>query len=72
MEEYAIESVIRRHHVYKTIGHLVLGEQLILQREEGNSPNRHAVSVMSKDDILGHVPREPSRIYWYFISFIRY
>ena len=46
MEEYTIESVIRGHHVYKSIWHPILGEQLTLEREDSNSHDRHAVSVM--------------------------
>ena len=37
MEEYTIESVIRGHHIYiKSIWHCILGEQLTLEREDGN------------------------------------
>ena len=45
----------------------MLGEQLVLQREEGNGHDRHAVSVMKGGDIVGHVLRELSCAYWYFI-----
>ena len=68
MEKYTMESVIRGHHVYKSILHPILGEQLVLERVEGNGHDRHAVSVMKVDsDIVGHIPRELSRAYWYFI-----
>ena len=33
MEEYTMVSVIRGHHVYKSIWHPILGEQLVLERE---------------------------------------
>ena len=62
-----MESVIRGHHIYKSIWHPILGEQLTLEREDENSHDRHAVSVMKGDAIVGHVPRELSRAYWYFI-----
>ena len=58
MEEYAIESVIRGHHVYKSIWHPILGEQLTHEREDGNNHDRHAVSVMNGGAIVGHVPQE--------------
>ena len=67
MEEYTMESVIRGHHIYESIQHPILGEQLTLEREDENSHDRHAVSVMKCDAIVGHVPRELSRAYWYFI-----
>ena len=42
MEEYTIESVIRGYHVYiKSIWHPILGVQLTLEREDGNSQDRH-------------------------------
>ena len=45
MEEYTIESVIRGHHIYiKSIWHPILGEQLTLEREDGNSHDRHQTS----------------------------
>ena len=67
MADYAMESVIRGHHIYKRIWQPILGEQLTLEREDGNSSDRHAVSVMKDSIIVGHVPRELSRAYWYFI-----
>ena len=45
MEEYTIESVIRGHHVYiKSNWHPILGEQLTLSREDGNSHGRQLTS----------------------------
>ena len=62
-----MESVVRGHHVYKSIWRPILGKQLVLEREEGNGHDRRAVSVMKGGNIVGHVPRELSRSYWYFI-----
>ena len=56
MEEYCMESVVRGHHVCKRIWHPVVGEQLVVEREDGNSHDKHAVSVMKGGDIVGHVP----------------
>ena len=58
MEEYTIKSVIRGHHVYKSNWNPTLGEQLILERKDGNSLDRHTVSVMKGGAIIGHIPRE--------------
>lgn len=33
MEEYITESIVRGHHVYKSMWHPILGELLILERE---------------------------------------
>ena len=65
--EFVMESVIRGHHVYKTIWQPRVGEQLALEREDCNSCDRHAVSVMKEGAIVGHIPQEVSRTYWYFI-----
>ena len=34
----------------------VVGEELALQREDGNDRDKHAVTVMKDSDIVGHVP----------------
>ena len=54
MEEYVMESVIRGHHVYKSVSlwHQVLGEQLPLEKENSNSHDRHALSVTKDGTIV--------------------
>ena len=52
---------------FEDITSIRLGEQLTLEREDENSHDRHAVSVMKGGAIVGHIPRELSRAYWYFI-----
>ena len=47
-----MESVIRGHHIYKSVCHPVVGEQLTLERENSNSHDRHAVSVMKDTSII--------------------
>ena len=63
-----MESVLRGHHVYKSVWNPVLGEQLTFERENSNSHDRHAVSVMKDGTIVGHVPRELSSVYYHFIG----
>ena len=63
MEEYVMASIVRGHHVYKSVWHPVLGEQLTLERGNSNSHNRHALSVMKDGTIIGHVPRELSSVF---------
>lgn len=64
---YKLESVIRGHHVYKTVWQPVQGESLQLCQENGNVHDKHAVSVIKGHEIVGHVPREFSRAVWYFL-----
>ena len=54
--------------MFKSIWTPFVGEQLQICREGGNVHDRYAVSV-KKDDgtLVGHVPREISRIFWYFL-----
>ena len=53
-----MERAVRGHHIYKSVWHPVLGEQLTLERENSNSHDRHAVSVM-KDASYYRWPRTP-------------
>ena len=57
---YLHKSVIRRHHIYKAVWTLVLGEVHRLEIEEGNEHDRFAVCVKRNDEIIGDVPRELS------------
>ena len=62
METYERASCVRGFHVYFTIWHVVNGEELICEREPSNRRDRYAVAVIKDDDIIGHLPRNISRI----------
>ena len=62
------ESVIRGHHVYKNVWTPFVGQILNARREAGNSHDRHAVVVVFDSYVVGHLPREYSRIAWYFLQ----
>ena len=62
------ESVVRGHHIYKDIWTPLIGEILFCDREEDNSEDSFAISVIKDGNIVGHAPREESRIVWYFIE----
>ena len=55
-------SVVRGFHVYKTIWTPVVNEVHPTLQEHGNPEDRYAVSVMKDYDIVGHVPRELSKL----------
>ncbi len=40
---YSVSSVIRGHHLYKVIWTPFIGEQLLLEAENGNLEDRYAV-----------------------------
>jgi len=62
-----LSSVIRGHHVYKTIWMPSIGENLEVQVDEGNEHDSFAVAVIKVGQVVGHAPREHSKIFWYFI-----
>lgn len=63
------ESVIRGHHVFKNIWTPWLGEVLLVWKEAGNAHNRRAVALLKADrTVVGHVPREFSRVVWHFLN----
>ena len=45
MKELHKDSVLRGHHVYKSIWTSVIGEELNLEREESNKHDEYAITV---------------------------
>ena len=62
-----LESVIRGRHIYKQIWWLLVGKILTLECEEGNNHDKFAVSLLKHATILGHGPREFTRVFWHFL-----
>ena len=62
--ELVKESVVRGHHIYKEVWSPVVGELLPVLRESNNVHDRRAVTVFKDGNIVGHVTRELSRIFW--------
>ena len=67
MKELRKDSVVRGHHVYKSVWAPVIDEKLNLEREELNK-HEYAVAVRKNGETVGHVPRSFSRISWYFLK----
>ena len=65
---FALNSVIRGHHVYKTVWSPFIGEILHLQTDAGNVLDTHAVSVVKNSVLVDHAPREMSQIFFYFLQ----
>ena len=55
-------------NIYKEIWMPVIGEILTCDQEHGNFEDLLATGVINDGNIVGHVPREVSRIVWYFIE----
>ena len=64
MKELRKDSVVRGHHVYKSVWAPVIDEELNLEHEKSNE-HEYAV-VMRKNGETGHIPHLFSRISWYF------
>ena len=65
---FQFESVIRGHHVFKSVWTPYIGETLPLNIEEGNSHDPNAVAIMRYTAVVGHVPREISRVFYFFLT----
>jgi len=63
-----IESVVRRHRIYKAVWSPCLGEEWETQRELDNEHDQFAVAVTKTGQMVGYMPIEISRISWYFLE----
>ena len=64
LAHFAIESVIRGHHVYKQIWSPFVREELPLVREHNNP----LTTIVNKDGVVvDRVPRELSKLFWTFL-----
>ena len=62
-----VESAVRGYHVYMNDCHPDIGDRFEVNVEELNCHDRYAVAVMANNNIVGHVPREFSKIVYYFL-----
>ena len=67
-DSYLFESAGRGYHVYRRIWNARIGEQLQATPDHDNTEDRFAVALTNDDETVGHVPREQSKILWYFLS----
>ena len=56
-------SVVCGHHIYKEVWTPRTGEELLVEKEPGNSQDRHAVALVKDEIIVGLVPRELSSMF---------
>lgn len=67
-ENFMLESSVRGHHIYKRVWTPVIGQQLQVQAQRGNTHGRHAVSTVHAGVIVGHMPREIAKTASYFLQ----
>ena len=53
MKELRKDSVVRGHHIYKSILTPVIGEELNLECEESNEHDEYAVAVRKNGETVG-------------------
>ena len=63
-----VESVVRGYHVLKEVWDPRRGDQFCLQIEEFNRHYRYAVAIVVDEKTVGHVPREVSKLFYYFLK----
>ena len=66
-ETFSVVSVVRGHHIYKSVQTPLLGERLSVCPETGNNCDKYAVSVVKHGGIVGNFPHELLRTVWHFI-----
>ena len=66
-ETFSIVSVVRGHHIYKSVQTPLLGERLSVRPETGNNHDKYAVSVVKRDGIVGNFHCELLRTVQHFI-----
>ena len=64
MKELRKDSIVRGHHIYKSVGTPVICEELYLEAEQSSEHDEYAVAIRKDAETVGHVPRSFSRVLW--------
>ena len=68
---FSISSVVRGFRVYKDCWNPTVNDVLGTRQELGNREDEYAVAVVKleeAEETVGHMPREISRVCWYFLN----
>ena len=68
MEMFSFASGVRKYHVFQDLFKPSVGEKLVAKGEFNNTMDKHAVKAEKGDETVGHLPRQFSRIVWYFLA----
>ena len=66
-EVFVHPASIRGYHVYCSIWEAEADELLSTLQDRGNVHDRFAVAVKKEGLMVGHLPREVSKLCWFFI-----
>ena len=78
--EFSFTAAVRGFHIYHRVWLPHLGQHLSAEREHENAEDRFVITVREHSDtradedvddrpIVGHLPRELSKVLWYFIFY---
>lgn len=69
MNFFSVPGIIRGYHVYQRIWTPFVGEKATTAREPGNEHDHYTVAMLEDETLctVGHLPREISREYSFFI-----
>ena len=67
MEEFGRDGCIRGYHVFKEIWWEAIGEKLKCDREPENLCDHYTVAVKRSAMVIGHLPRQLSRVCLLFL-----
>ena len=67
-ESFSLASEVRGHLVYKHVWTPEVEQLLQVQAEAANTEDPHTVATILNGEIVGHVPREISRLSFYFLQ----
>ena len=70
--DFTFSSSVRGFHHYQRVWLPLIGQRLSDERELHNPEDRFAVAAMKHSStgdtsVVGHLPREISRVLWYFL-----
>jgi len=65
---FKFTSAVRGYHIYKEIWEPNVGDKFVALRELHNQFDKYAIKVLNGEETVGHLPREYSRITWYFLA----
>ena len=68
-KQYDLDSFVRRYHAYMNIWKPKVGdEQFCLKSENENRHDKFAVAIVLEERIVGHVPKNLSKIFHQFMK----
>ena len=68
MSSAKFNLVIRGYHVYQDVWKAKLGDELIFKCDMTNRFDKYAVKAVFNHSVVGHVPRDISKVCFYFIK----